>query len=79
LREHYVLTLRHWIANLDASQEEAVREVGAERVRVWRLYMLGAAHAFATGEISVFQVLSARGGAEHGLPLSRRALIGGPA
>jgi cyclopropane-fatty-acyl-phospholipid synthase len=75
LREHYVLTLRRWIANLDAWREDAVREVGEARARVWRLYLVGSAHAFATGEISVFQVLCARGGAAHGLPLSRRALM----
>jgi cyclopropane-fatty-acyl-phospholipid synthase len=79
LREHYVLTLHRWLANLDARREDAVREVGEARARVWRLYLLGAAHAFTTGEISVFQVLSARGGAAHGLPLSRRALMGGVA
>ena len=74
LREHYVLTLRRWVANLDERREEAIGEVGEMRVRAWRLYLVGSARAFATGEISVFQVLSARGGAAHGLPLSRRAL-----
>lgn len=75
LREHYVLTLRRWIANLDAQRESAIREVGEMRLRAWRLYLLGCAHAFATGQISVFQTLSARGGADHGLPLDRRALM----
>ncbi|HTU87227.1 MAG TPA: cyclopropane-fatty-acyl-phospholipid synthase family protein [Solirubrobacteraceae bacterium] len=75
LREHYALTLRRWVANLDAWREEAIGEVGEMRVRAWRLYLVGCAHAFATGEISVFQVLSVRGGAPHNLPLSRRALL----
>ncbi|HTX10530.1 MAG TPA: cyclopropane-fatty-acyl-phospholipid synthase family protein [Solirubrobacteraceae bacterium] len=75
LREHYVLTLRRWIANLDARREAAIREVGEMRVRAWRLYLLGSAQAFATGQISVFQALSARGGADHDLPLGRRALV----
>jgi cyclopropane-fatty-acyl-phospholipid synthase len=75
LREHYVLTLQRWGANLDARRDEAVREVGEERLRVWRLYLLGSAQAFAGGEISVFQVLSAKGEAGHGLPLGRRALL----
>jgi cyclopropane-fatty-acyl-phospholipid synthase len=75
LREHYVLTLRRWLANLEARREAAIREVGEMRVRAWRLYLLGSADAFATGEISVFQVLSARDGAQHGLPLARRALL----
>lgn len=75
LREHYVLTLRRWLANLDARHEQAVGEVGEMRVRAWRLYLLGSAQAFASGEISVFQVLSARGGAPHELPLARHALL----
>jgi cyclopropane-fatty-acyl-phospholipid synthase len=75
LREHYALTLRRWVDNLDASQEEAIREVGEMRVRAWRLYLVGSAHAFANGEISVFQALSVRDGAPHSLPLSRRALV----
>ncbi|HUA45725.1 MAG TPA: cyclopropane-fatty-acyl-phospholipid synthase family protein [Solirubrobacteraceae bacterium] len=76
LREHYVLTLRRWVANLEARATEAVREVGEMRVRAWRLYLLGSADGFASGEISVFQVLSARDGAAHGLPLGRRAWLG---
>jgi cyclopropane-fatty-acyl-phospholipid synthase len=75
LREHYVLTLRRWLANLEGRREAAIREVGEMRVRAWRLYLLGSADAFATGEISVFQVLSARDGAPPGLPLARRALL----
>ena len=75
LREHYVLTLRRWVANLEARAAETIREVGEMRVRAWRLYLLGSADGFATGEISVFQVLSARDGAPHGLPLGRRALL----
>jgi len=39
LREHYALTLRHWVANLAKRFDEAVGEVGEERARVWRLYM----------------------------------------
>ena len=78
LREHYPLTLRRWAANVDARRAEAIREVGEMRLRAWRLYVLGSARAFASGEISVFQVLSARGGAAHELPLSRRALLAPP-
>lgn len=75
MREHYVMTLRRWAANLDANQDAARREVGDERMRVWRLYLLGSAHAFAEGEIGVFQVLGARDGAPHNLPLARAELI----
>jgi hypothetical protein len=35
--------------------------------------MLGSAQAFEAGEITVYQVLAARDGAPHGLPLQRGA------
>ncbi len=77
LREHYPLTLRRWVDNLVANRDEAIAEAGPERERVWRLYMLGSALGFEAGEISVHQVLAARPGAPHGLPLDRRELLGG--
>jgi cyclopropane-fatty-acyl-phospholipid synthase len=75
LREHYALTLRAWIANLAAEREGIVAEVGEERERVWRLYMIGSALAFEDGDISIFQVLAARPGAAHELPLVRADLL----
>ena len=36
LREHYALTLRAWVANLEANWEEAVTLSSAGRARVWR-------------------------------------------
>ena len=77
LREHYALTLRRWLANLAASREEAVGEIGIERERVWRLYMLGSAQGFEQGEIGVYQTLAAREGAAHTLPLDRAELLCG--
>jgi cyclopropane-fatty-acyl-phospholipid synthase len=77
LREHYPLTLRRWVDNLVANRDEAIAEAGPQRERVWRLYMLGSALGFEAGEISVHQVLAARAGAPHGLPLDRRELLGG--
>jgi cyclopropane-fatty-acyl-phospholipid synthase len=75
LREHYPLTLRRWLSNLQARQAEAIEHAGEERERAWRLYMLGSAQAFEAGEISVFQVLAARSGGSHGLPLNRAELL----
>jgi len=71
LREHYPLTLRRWVANLTGAWDDAVAEVGEQRARVWRLYMLGSALGFEEGDVTVYQVLSARDGAPHGLPLQR--------
>ncbi|CAA9484421.1 MAG: Cyclopropane-fatty-acyl-phospholipid synthase, partial [uncultured Solirubrobacteraceae bacterium] len=75
LREHYVLTLRRWLANLAEHRDEAIRVGGAERERIWRLYMAGAARAFSDNEISVFQTLAIRPGGSHRLPLDRRQLL----
>lgn len=74
LREHYPLTLRRWGANLAANREQAIAAAGAERERIWRLYMAGSAHAFERGDITVFQTLAARPGARLGLPLNRARL-----
>lgn len=71
LREHYTLTLRHWLANLESGYEDAVREIGEERARVWQLYIAGSAAAFASGAISVFQTLALKRGDQHRLPLNR--------
>jgi cyclopropane-fatty-acyl-phospholipid synthase len=78
LREHYPLTLRRWLSNLQEHRDEAIRIAGPERERAWRLYMLASAQAFETGEITVYQVLSARCGAPHTLPLDRSQLLSTP-
>jgi cyclopropane-fatty-acyl-phospholipid synthase len=57
LREHYALTLRAWIANLEAGWREAVHEVGERRARVWRLYMAGSVVGFEDGGLGIHQVL----------------------
>jgi cyclopropane-fatty-acyl-phospholipid synthase len=70
LREHYALTLRAWVANLEANWEEAVAEVGAARARVWRLYMAASALNFEAGRTQVHQVLAVRSDrGRSGLPL----------
>ncbi|WP_259316215.1 SAM-dependent methyltransferase [Capillimicrobium parvum] len=71
MREHYALTLWRWLDNLEAHREAIVAEVGIERLRVWQLYMTGSALAFEDGDITIYQVIVARDGAAHGLPLSR--------
>ncbi|HEY5437911.1 MAG TPA: cyclopropane-fatty-acyl-phospholipid synthase family protein [Acidimicrobiales bacterium] len=57
LREHYALTLRHWIANLMKRWDEAVEDVGEQRARVWRLYMSGSAVGFERHHLEIHQVL----------------------
>jgi cyclopropane-fatty-acyl-phospholipid synthase len=76
LREHYALTLRHWVRRLESNRDEALRLVGDVTYRVWRLYMAGSAQQFATGRINVEQLLLAKPlrSGESGLPLTRRDL-----
>jgi cyclopropane-fatty-acyl-phospholipid synthase len=70
LREHYALTLRSWVANLERHWDAAVEVAGPARARVWRLYMAAAALNFEAGRTGLHQVLAvrpARGAS--GLPL----------
>ncbi|TPQ21912.1 SAM-dependent methyltransferase [Streptomyces sporangiiformans] len=60
IREHYGLTLRRWVANLEADWPRAVRLTSPGRARVWRLYMAASALAFERNRIGVNQVLAVR-------------------
>ena len=75
LREHYALTLRAWVANLEASWDRAVELVGEARARVWRLYMAGSACAFDYHATSIHQVLGVvpDGDGRADMPATRRA------
>lgn len=57
LREHYAVTLNHWVRNLEQHWEAAVAEVGEERARVWRLYMAASAVGFSDAGLNLHQVL----------------------
>ncbi|HSV65263.1 MAG TPA: cyclopropane-fatty-acyl-phospholipid synthase family protein [Mycobacteriales bacterium] len=73
LREHYALTLRAWLRGLEERWADAERLVGAERARVWRLYLAVSSVAFVRNGVGVNQVLAVRpdqlGGA--GMPAVR--------
>jgi cyclopropane-fatty-acyl-phospholipid synthase len=75
MREHYALTLRHWVANLAENRDAAVAEVGVERERVWRLYMTASALAFERGDVSIHQLLVAIPGGQHPLELARPRFV----
>ncbi|WP_407565314.1 class I SAM-dependent methyltransferase [Streptomyces sp. 184] len=71
LREHYALTLRRWVANLEARWAKAVTLTTPGRARVWRLYMAASALSFEHNRIGVNQVLAVRTPAtgDSGVPL----------
>jgi cyclopropane-fatty-acyl-phospholipid synthase len=73
LREHYALTLREWVANLERRWDEAARLTSPARARIWRLYMAGSALAFEGNRIGVNQVLAVKTGPRgtSGMPRTR--------
>jgi cyclopropane-fatty-acyl-phospholipid synthase len=75
LREHYALTLRHWVRRLEAQHEQALAYVDEPTYRVWRLFMSGSAHGFTVGRLNVYQTLFAKpdDDGNSGLPLTRAA------
>lgn len=74
LREHYALTLRQWVQNLERHWPEAVRATSPGRARVWRLYMAASALSFEHNRIGVNQILAVRPGdsGDSSLPLRAR-------
>lgn len=70
LREHYALTLAAWGRNLDEHWDEAVKEVGEARARVWRLYLAASRLGFDRNNIQLHQVLGVKlDGHTSGMPL----------
>ncbi|MFC9439556.1 class I SAM-dependent methyltransferase [Nocardia sp. NPDC057030] len=75
LREHYALTLRAWVANLESAWDEAVSLTSEGRARVWRLYMAASALGFEDGGLGLHQVLGVVPDPQGhtGMPGTRRA------
>ncbi|MCT9091895.1 class I SAM-dependent methyltransferase [Streptomyces sp. ASQP_92] len=74
IREHYALTLRQWVANLESDWPRAVRHTSPGRARIWRLYMAASALSFERNRIGVNQILAVKtpvSGAS-GMPLRAR-------
>jgi len=59
-REDYAITLRRWTERLDERLAEAEALAGAERTRIWRLYLRAARHGFDTFHTAVYQVCAHR-------------------
>ncbi|MDQ6767214.1 MAG: cyclopropane-fatty-acyl-phospholipid synthase family protein [Candidatus Eremiobacteraeota bacterium] len=73
LREHYTLTLRHWIRRLEARASDARAIVGDATYNVWRFWLAGSAHSFDAGRLGVVQMLLAKWlpGGRAVLPMTR--------
>ena len=57
LREHYALTLRHWVQRLEIHHQDALKFVDEPTYRVWRLFMSGSAYGFTAGRNNIYQAL----------------------
>lgn len=73
LREHYAITLRHWVERLEAHHDEALQFVDEPTYRVWRLFISGSSHGFASGRLNLYQALLVKPAADgsSGLPRTR--------
>lgn len=73
LREHYALTLRHWLGRLETHHAEAISFVDEATYRIWRLYLAGSAYGFRRGQLAVYQTLLSKTDhkSETHLPLTR--------
>lgn len=72
LREHYKLTLEHWLQRFEAAQNAIERQTDPLSFRVFRLYLAGSAYEFRCGRLNIYQTLLTkpeRG--RSGVPLTR--------
>ena len=57
LREHYALTLRHWLQRLETNHDEAARTVGEVAYRCWHLLVAFSKYFMDTGLLAEFQTV----------------------
>lgn len=57
LREHYALTLRHWIRRLEDQRTEAIQLTDETTYRTWKLYMSASVYGFEAGNLNINQTL----------------------
>lgn len=59
LRQHYELTLEHWLQRFDRSYQKVCEMFGEEFARMWRLYLAGSIVGFRVGTMQLFQIVFA--------------------
>jgi len=79
LRLHYARTLRQWSDRLEEKLDAARAYSGDKRLRIWRTYLAGCAHAFERNWVSIQQVLAVKSGdpERNPLPWTRDYMYGG--
>jgi cyclopropane-fatty-acyl-phospholipid synthase len=72
LREHYALTLKHWVRGMEEHADQTRRLVDEVTYRIWRLHMAGSAYYFERGRLDLYQTLLVKSEqGQSGLPLTR--------
>jgi len=73
LREHYTITLGHWVKRLEANRDKAIALIGEVSYRIFRLYIAAATMSFKDGVTALDQCLLLKplAGGRSGLPLTR--------
>ena len=59
-REHYARTCKFWCERLTAQKDEAIRQVGEEKYRIWVAYIAGVSLSFSRGTLRLFQVVATK-------------------
>ncbi|OLE19902.1 MAG: hypothetical protein AUG50_02205 [Betaproteobacteria bacterium 13_1_20CM_3_63_8] len=74
LRLHYARTLWQWSARLEQNLAQARQHTDEKRLRIWRTYLAGCAHAFESNWVSIQQILAVKNSnpASHPLPWTRQ-------
>jgi cyclopropane-fatty-acyl-phospholipid synthase len=86
LRAHYALTLRSWVARLEAQHAQALTHVSETTYRIWRFYMAACALEFESGDIGIYQILATKRASQQlhsvtqapAMPLTRRYMYEAP-
>lgn len=73
LRQHYALTLGHWLRRFNDAQDRVLEMFDPEFLRAWCFYLVSSKTAFTTGHLQLFQVLFARSGCNE-IPWTRSHL-----
>ena len=72
LREHYCLTLEHWLKNLETRHDEVIRLTDEANFRIFRLHFAGSIRAFRINAYSLYQTMYVKpDSATSGYPLGR--------
>ncbi len=60
LREHYAMTLKSWLENLELRHDQAVEARNESTYRAFRLYLAGARYGYTSGVYNLHQALFAK-------------------